>query len=278
MAMGKFFILLFAVLATNLQAQEMFTFSGKVVNASGEAVEYASIGVPGKNIGTFSATDGTFSLLLPAGFADTLYAGHVSYEAVKIPAAELPGSGEPIIMTERVLGEVVVYDGEKREGRLAGRGMRVAGAATMWDTSNIGCEIGSVVETDRLFEVREVEFRVRSNSIGGARFSVNIYRAVEETGEFLNTLCTPLYIDIPLCSERLDIVASFSENVVIEPGRYFVSIMFVACDETTEASSAGGRIYFPLYMKRSYKRSAIMAGIEECPVNMGLVVRGYEYR
>lgn len=270
--------LLFTVLAPGLQAQDILSFSGKITDARGYPVEYAAVGIPGKNIGTFSAADGTFTLQLPTGEGDTLHISHVSYEETRIPVAKLCEYNEPIAMQARELAEVVVYNGEKRPGKLAGRGTRIPGAVTMWSISDIGCEIGSIIETDKVFEVREIEFRVRSNSIGGAKFSVNIYRAVEETGEFHSTLCTPLYIEVPLCNEWQDIIASFGENVVMEPGRYFVSVMFVGCEEPAEIAPADSRILFPLYMKRSYKRGAVLAELEECPVNMGLVVRGYEYR
>ena len=265
-------------LVISVQAQDGFVFSGRITGDDGTPVEYASIGVPGKNIGTFTATDGTFSLLLPAGVSDTLHISHVSYEAVKIPAALLQQRDTVIAMQAKGLSEVVIYNGKKKRAELAGNGMRIPGAATMWSVGSIGCEIGSVIETKRVFEVQEIRFKIRSNRVAGAKMSVNIYKADESTGNFLNTLYTPVYVDIPLSDKKQEVGIEVTRPIVIEPGRYFVSIMFIDYDrDSISDTEESGRIYFPLYMKQSYIRNGVMEELDPIPVNMGLVIKGYEY-
>jgi hypothetical protein len=64
--------------------------------------------------------------------------------------------------------------------------------------------------------------------------------------------------------------------LLIEPGIYFVSLMLVDCACSVDVANAA--IHFPLYMKKSYMRKGIGCGLEKGPVNMGLEVRGIEYR
>ena len=275
--MEKILFIFLLSLVGNITAQEGFVFSGKIVGDNGTPVEYATIGIPGKNIGSFTATDGTFALHIPARFSDTLHISHVSYKTVEVATMLLPQCDTVITMRAKALHEVVVYDGEKRRATLAGNGMHIPGAATMWSVVNIGCEIGSVIETDKVFEVREIKFKVRSNNIHGAKFSVNIYKTDEASSEFHNTLCTPVYIDIPVNESKQEINIELDESILVEQGRYFVSIKFVDYDRSAPGSEAG-RIYFPLYLKKSYIRNGIMDTPESIAVNMGLAVKGYEYR
>ena len=72
------------------------------------------------------------------------------------------------------LPEALVYSGKKKSKKLANKGMRVAGARTAWTPDNLGQEIGSVVETDNMFQVQEISFNVMSNGIAGLKLSINI--------------------------------------------------------------------------------------------------------
>lgn len=64
------------------------------------------------------------------------------------------------------------------------------------------------------------------------------------------------------------------EKIPLEAGRYFVSVMLV--DYARHANA--GHILFPLYLKSSYIRNGVMDELESIPVNMGLTVKGVEYR
>ena len=76
---------------------------------------------------------------------------------------------------------------------------------------------------------------------------------------------------------KQEINIELDESILVEQGRYFVSIKFVDYDRSAPGSEAG-RIYFPLYLKKSYIRNGIMDTPESIAVNMGLAVKGYEYR
>ncbi len=271
-------LLLFTLTIANTIAQSTITITNKLINENGDVIEYATIGVPSKKTGTLSDANGIFTLNVDAEPSDTLVIRHVSYDEKKISIAECLNTTNNIVMQTKQLDEMVVYNGKRKKAQLANKGMNIAGGATLWTTTNKGCEVGSMVETKRIFELQEISFNVRSNNILGAKFSINIYKQNETTGEFTNTLCTPIYFDIPVNSDKQEIKIEVTENVIIQPGTYFVSIMFVDYNNLDTENQQPNTIYFPLYLKSSYTRKGIMNELEFIPVNMGLSLKGIEYR
>ena len=192
----------------------------------------------------------------------------------------------------RALPEAVVYSGKKKSKKLANKGMRVAGTRTAWTPDNIGQEIGSVIETDNTFQVQEISFNMMSNGIAGLKLSINIYALDEEKMQYCNVMHTPINIDVPLCSDKKELTVSPTEQLSVAPGRYLVAVKMVDCDASVKEewsdnnkwdnkkrySMSKQSIHFPLYLKSSYTRKGIADELEKVPVNLGLTVKGVEYR
>lgn len=190
------------------------------------------------------------------------------------------------------LPEALVYSGKKKSKKLANKGMRVAGTRTAWTPENLGQEIGSVFETDNMFQVQEISFNVMSNGIAGLKLSINIYALNEETMQYSNVMHTPISIDVPPCNGKMDLTASPTGQLFLAPGRYFVAVRMADCDATVKEqwsdsdkwdnkkrySMSKQGIHFPLYLKSSYTRKGIADELEKVPVNLGLTVKGVEYR
>ena len=271
----RLFFALLAIVASTALPQQRATISGKVVDTEGNAVEYATVGIPSKKIGTLTGTDGVFTLDIADADGDTLLVTHVSYENVRIPVNGLQHYGEiRITLDAKELAEAVIYPGKRKSAKLAGKGTRVPGAATKMTAGNIGNEIGSIVETKRPFEVQEIEFNVTHCNLKGARLSINIYKADSTEGHFHNALCKPVYVDIPTSNGKQKINVTVDDRITLDAGRYFVSVMLVDYARYTNT----GHILFPLYLKSSYIRNGVMDELESIPVNMGLTVKGVEYR
>ena len=192
----------------------------------------------------------------------------------------------------RALPEAVVYSGKKKSKKLANKGMRVAGTRTAWTPDNIGQEIGSVVETENTFQVQEISFNVMSNGIAGLKLSINIYALDEEKMQYCNVMHTPMNIDVPPCTDKKELTVCPTEQLFLAPGRYLVAVKMADCDASVkEQWSDNGKwdnkkrysmskqsIHFPLYLKSSYTRKGIADELEKVPVNLGLTVKGVEYR
>lgn len=192
----------------------------------------------------------------------------------------------------RALPEAVIYSGKKKSKKLANKGMRVAGTRTAWTPENIGQEIGSVVETENTFQVQEISFNVMSNGIKGLKLSINIYALDEEKMQYCNVMHTPMNIDVPLCTDKKELTVCPTEQLFLVPGRYLVAVKMVDCDAGVKEewsdnakwdnkkrySMSKQSIHFPLYLKSSYTRKGIADELEKVPVNLGLTLKGVEYR
>lgn len=192
----------------------------------------------------------------------------------------------------RALPEAVIYSGKKKSRKLANKGMRVAGTRTAWTPENIGQEIGSVVETENTFQVQEISFNVMSNGIKGLKLSINIYALNEEKMQYCNVMHTPISINVPPCTDKKELTVCPTKQLFLVPGRYFVAVKMVDCDASVKKewsdndkwdnkkrySMSKQSIHFPLYLKSSYTRKGIADELEKVPVNLGLTVKGVEYR
>ena len=192
----------------------------------------------------------------------------------------------------RALPEAVIYSGKKKSKKLANKGMRVAGTRTAWTPENFGQEIGSVVETENTFQVQEISFNVMSNGIKGLKLSISIYALNEEKMQYCNVMHTPMNIDVPLCNDKKELTVCPTKQLFLVPGRYLVAVKMVDCDASVKEewsdnakwdnkkrySMSKQSIHFPLYLKSSYTRKGIADELEKVPVNLGLTVKGVEYR
>ena len=79
----RLFFALLAIVASTALPQQRATISGKIVDTEGNAVEYATVGIPSKKTGTLTGTDGVFTLDIADVDGDTLLVTHVSYENVR---------------------------------------------------------------------------------------------------------------------------------------------------------------------------------------------------
>ena len=274
--MKKLLFAMSLLAATSTTAQEV-TIKGRILTEEGTAVEYATIGIPGTKNGTLSGIDGEFELTLPQGCNDTIAVSHVSYGDVKLPAALYRNNGEALIVTmqPKILKELTVYDGKRKKARLSNRGMKVAGAVTQWTTEKLGYEIGSIINVKRVFEVEELLFSTVLNNIENARLSINIYLMDETESNFSNVMHHPIYVDIPVSEKKNEHVIAVKENIFLEPGRYYVAVKFVDGKKQTDKKDI---MLFPLYLKGSYIRNSPVDIPEKIPVNLGLEIKGYEYR
>ncbi len=98
-------------LLPNLQAQDLLTLTGKVIDAkSSKPVAFANIGLPKQGIGTTSGSDGKFSLKIPAKFADqTVRISYIGYQTFRRKASDFEKNGTIKLQQSDVsLTEIVV--------------------------------------------------------------------------------------------------------------------------------------------------------------------------
>ena len=268
------FIISLLLTAVPVLGQE--TVRGRIVNEQGEAVEYVQVGIPKLQLGTISTADGRFEISVPK---DTLEFFHVSYQTGRHIVTG-PEDDVVVVLHENELQPAVFTGGNTRQKYLIRPGTKVAGNGGLLVfepmTGNTkGTEIGSVAKTQKPFLVRDIQFSIWQNSIPDCVASVNIYR-IEKDDVFINVLQRPIYVNVAESDKPQEFHIQPDETLLLEPGKYFIAFQIV--DWNAKALEERASLSTILYFKSSYTRKAALGKMEPYPFNIGMVVKGLEYR
>lgn len=269
--------------------QERVSIKGRIINEQGEAVEYVQVGLPKLEMGTISSADGLFEITVPC---DTLEFFHVSYQTGSYVVTG-PADDVVVVLHENELPPAIFTGGNTKEKYLLKTETKVLGNMGIIEfiaksDSTKGVEIGSVAITKKPFLVKDIQFGLLRNTIPDCIVSINIYRIEGKSEEFINVLRTPIYVNVAESSEYQVFSIHPEENILLEPGKYFISFQIVDCNEEalqaylstpeSERDHSKMRLSSHIYLKSSYIRKAALGKMEQLPVNIGMVVKGLEYR
>ncbi len=277
------------LLPVMLYAQENVKLKGRIVDEQGDAVEYVQVGVPKLQIGTISTVDGRFEIDIPC---DTLEFFHVSYQPTAFPVTG-PADDVVIVLHEQELPPAVFIGGNTKEKYLIHPGVKInerIGGADFYRPGGggKGAELGCIAKARKPFLIKDIQFTILDNHIPGCVASINVYRIEGNPETFVNVLHKPLYVNIIESDSRQDYSVQPDENILLEPGKYFVAIQIVATDdeavhrilETPESERHPRALHMStaLYFKSSYERYSAMGKMMKIPVNIGVAVKGLEYQ
>lgn len=182
------------------------------------------------------------------------------------------------------LNSVTIYSGKKKHKKLLGKGTRFPGGVTQWTPDKVGAEVGSLINVKHPFEVEEIQFSTQSNSIDSLKLRIEIRRTEKLDSSILEK---PIEIDVPK-GEKQKFRIIPEKQLIIEPGEYFFAVVFADCSDEAKRRRSNNAdrdsktqkesILFPLYFKASYIRSGKGEELEKIPVNLGVKVKGIEYR
>lgn len=188
------------------------------------------------------------------------------------------------------LDAAVVTDSKSKVKTLTGKGMKIPGPVVMMTPRNVGEEIGSMVKTKHPFLVKTISFPVDENRMEGCKASIRIYRK-EDDGSLDNIVTMPISQDIPITKKKTEFVIAPEEILLLEPGEYYVSFSITEIEDEIMARWADAdtweederytkymqdRIFFPLYLKNSYRRRGPDKPLADWDANIGLSVKGIE--
>ena len=269
--------------------QEIVPIKGRIINEQGEAVEYVQVGIPKLQLGTISSADGLFELSAPS---DTLEFFHVSYQTGSYVVTG-PADDIVIVLHENELPPAVFIGGDTREKYLLRPGTKIFGNGGVLvfepkTGSTKGVEIGSVAQAKKPFLVQDIQFGIWQNSLPDCVVAVNIYRIEGKSEDFVNVLQKPMYVNVAESEDPQEFHLQPEETILLEPGRYYISFQIVDCNEKalkeflqipeTERDYSKMRLTTLLYFKGSYVRKSALGKMEHYPVNIGMVVKGLEYK
>lgn len=283
------FVLAALLLPVMLFSQERVGVKGRIINEKGEAVEYVQLGMPKLEIGTLSTADGRFEIEVPC---DTLEFFHVSYQPVSYPVT---GSSDDVVIVlhEQELPPSLIIGGNTKERYLMKPGTKILGnmgviSFSLQNGRSEGRELGSVAQVRRPFLVQDIFLSVHSNHIPGCVASINIYRIEGKKESFVNVLHKPIYFPVAVTDEPQPLDIQPEESLLLEPGKYFIAFQIVGYNEQAleaflakpEADRAFWEMSmdFIIHFKSSYVREVALGEMRALPVNIGIAVKGLEYR
>lgn len=282
-------VLALTMLPAALSAQERVSVKGRIVNERGESVGYVQLGIPKLQTGTISSADGRFEIEVPC---DTLEFFHVSYQPAVFPVTG-PADDVVVVLRDQELPPAVSIGGDTKEKYLVRPGTHVLKnigviSTSLRDGLLSGRELGSVATARKPFLVKNILLTVHSNHIPGCVASINIYRIEGKEESFINVLHRPIYFDVAESNVPQDFDIRPEETILLEPGRYFIAFQIVGYDEQAllaylakpedERKDWELSMDFPVFLKSSYLRETALGSMERFPVNVGVAVKGLEYR
>lgn len=283
------FMFVTLLLPVMLFAQERVSVKGHIINEKGEAVEYVQLGVPKLEIGTISTADGRFEIEVPC---DTLEFFHVSYQQASYPVTG-PSEDVVIVLREQELPPSLIIGGNTKERYLMKPGTKILGnmgviSFSLQNGRSEGRELGSVAQVRRPFLVQDIFLSVHSNHIPDCVASINIYRIEGKKESFVNVLHKPIYFPVAVTDEPQPLDIQPEESLLLEPGKYFIAFQIVGYNEQAleaflakpEADRAFWEMSmdFIIHFKSSYVREVALGEMKALPVNIGIAVKGLEYR
>lgn len=161
-------------------------------------VDYVNIGLMGKELGTVSSADGSFSLDIPSNFNnDTLYLSRVGYEKKGIKVADLRSqNSNTILMVEKryALDEVSI-EPKKFKKKTLGVTTDFKGVVAGFNNYHLGYELGLLMKVNKSTYIHQVKINFASSSYDTVFLRLNIYKPTGELS-FENILKEPVYIKI----------------------------------------------------------------------------------
>lgn len=222
-----FCILLFTISTTVLGQ----IYSGIVMDKeTNEPLKYVSIGIVGKDVGTVSNDDGSFSFEIDDQFSqDSLLFSYIGYEAQSRRIAALNKNKQEIIYLEpksTLLSEVVVKPvifkekvlGNKYNGKIIKGGFR---------ENNKGFECGVLLKIKKRAILEKFSCSIATCSYDSVLYRVNVYKEVEKES-FENILDCPIYVKQKMDQSQRVLSVDLSPYDLVVEGNTLITLEHIA--------------------------------------------------
>ncbi|WP_166786354.1 carboxypeptidase-like regulatory domain-containing protein [Dysgonomonas capnocytophagoides] len=207
------------ILCTSLYSQNN-TNSGTVKNKSNnELLEFVSIGIVGKEIGTVSGIDGSYSLIISPEFdKDSIKFSCIGYlpfiqEVAKYKS--LPNKDVFLEPKDIVLNEIVINQLNLKE-KILGNKYKARTFQGGFRENNKGFECGVLLKINKKTHLQELVCNIAECTYDSIMYRVNIYKEVGNK-DFTNILDQPIYIMQKIENKRTSLEIDLSKyNIMVE--------------------------------------------------------------
>ncbi|MGV3541074.1 MAG: carboxypeptidase-like regulatory domain-containing protein, partial [Rufibacter sp.] len=227
--MKTLFLFPFFLLSFFAQAQ---TFKGQIVDQHSTPLEYVNIGVIGKNVGTVSTAQGTFSLTIPAELdLEVLQISAIGYKPLQFTVAEFKEkyAGKVAVLQlkeEAVALQEVVVRPKKYVTRVIGNKADSKSIYAGFKDNSLGSEVGVMLKIKKPAFLEKVTFNIASNKYDTLFLRINIYR-MGKNGPEENILREPIYINLTKKEVGNSISLSLSDRNIHLDSDSFLSLELV---------------------------------------------------
>ncbi len=217
----------FVLGCTSIMAQTIHGFVCQ--SGPGKPVEYANVGISGKNVGTVTDASGKFSLdVAPEYDNDVLLISLLGYAPLRVKVAELRKKSEnTLYLDEKVieLKEVVIKPRKVRE-RVLGVTTKSKAMMAGFKDNLLGYECGVLMKVKKSAVLKKVKIHIAQCSYERLFYRLNIYR-FQDKKLFVNVLREPIYIDIPASAIKDEIQLDLSDKNIMVEGDFLVTLEHV---------------------------------------------------
>ncbi|RNI31179.1 carboxypeptidase-like regulatory domain-containing protein [Rufibacter latericius] len=191
--------LLFLLLGSFIsQAQRL---QGSITDQQAQPLGYVNIGVVGKDVGTVSTANGTFTITFPAEFEEeTVQVSAIGYATrtwkVKDFRQQFSEPDAVISLKEQAvaLQEVVVRP-RKYVTKVVGNTTTSKTTSAGFKSNKLGSEVGIALKIKNPSFLEKVTFNIAHNQYDTLFLRINVYRMTKE-GPENNLLREPIYLNV----------------------------------------------------------------------------------
>ena len=205
------------------------TIEGKVTDyETGQSLSYVNIGIPGKNRGTVTDTNGEFKLTVTNNLEnDSLVFSLIGYESVKISIHQVNRQEySQLRLKQRTyqLEEVVVSSKRYRFEKLGNQAQSKRKKIGI-GRDQLGAELGTLIQVrNKLAYLEKASFYIAKNDYGKIRLRLNIY-TFKDGRPSESLLSKPVYVETDIKNGwwTVDLAES---NIAVE-GDFLISLEYI---------------------------------------------------
>lgn len=194
-----------------------------------QPIEFANIGIVGKNVGTVTDLNGKFNLLVDSKYdKDTILFSIIGYKPLLLKISDLRKCIDNEVLLEEKAYELteVIIRPKRFVQRTLGVTTKFKKIAAGFADNKLGYECGILMRIRKTAFLKKVNIHISNCSYDTIFYRLNIYK-VHGKLDFENILREPIYINMSKESVRDEIQIDLQpENIVVE-GDFLVTLEHV---------------------------------------------------
>lgn len=264
--MNKLFI---SILLINYNIIFGQNISGILINTkSKQPIEFANIGIIGKNVGTVSDVNGKFNFFVDAQYDnDTIQFSIIGYKPIQIKVSDLRKKNDNVLLLEEktyALTEVIVKPKIFKQQTIGVTTKNKKIAAGFKDNL-LGYECGILMKVKKTAFIKKVNINIASCSYDTIFYRLNIYKVCKKM-HFENILKEPIYVTMPKESVKDEVSIDLESRNIVVNGDFLVTLEHVK-------NLKDGHLYFCAGLaNKTYSRKTSQGEWETVPIGLSISV------